>query len=113
MSFVFVSKTARSFFAAGPAHVLVYEDRVWPGDFQFHCPWCRILHRHGASDGVVLANWTNCTGRSPLLHTGYVLHFGGTVAYKEFPRLGASEFILLSNKLRRGIEDAGKPGSSP
>jgi hypothetical protein len=105
MSYVHVSNTARSFFASGPAHVLVYEDRVYPGDFQFHCPWCRLLHRHGASDGAVIPNWVNCTGASPLRDTGYVLHFGGTVAYKEFPRLGAREFILLSNKLRSGSAD--------
>jgi hypothetical protein len=105
MSFVFVSKTARSFFASGPAHY-----REFPGDFRFHCPWCRILHLRGASYDTVLANWANCTGRSPLLDMGYVLHFGGMVAYGAFPRLGASDFILLSNKLRRGMADPDKSG---
>jgi hypothetical protein len=108
--FVYVSKTARSFFASGPAHVLVYEDRIRPGDFRFHCPWCRLIHRHSASFGTVVANWVGCTGRSPLLDMGYVLHFGGTVSYQEFPRLGASEFILLSNKLRGGSADPVKTG---
>jgi hypothetical protein len=41
---------------------------------------------------------------------GYVLHFGGMVAYGAFPRLGASDFILLSNKLRRGMADPDKSG---
>jgi hypothetical protein len=109
MSYVFVSKTARSFFASGPAHVLVYEDRIFPGDFQFHRPWCRILHRHGVSSGPVA---TSCAerSRSPLVDTGYLLHFGGTVACGEFPRLRASDFILLSNRLRRGSEDPDKSG---
>jgi hypothetical protein len=110
VSFVYVSKMARSFFASGRAHVLVYQDRVRPGDFRFHCPWCRNIHHHGASKGHVTAN---CSRRTPLFDVGCVLHFGGTVAYGEFPRLKASEFILLSNKLRGGSADVEKPGSSP
>jgi hypothetical protein len=109
--FVYVPKTARNFFASGRAHVLVYEDRVVAPDyFQFRCPWCRAIHRHGVRSGPVATACSEQSG-SPLVDTGYVLHFGGTVAYGEFPRLGANDFILLSNKLRRVSVDVEKSAS--